>query len=154
MAVFTFRAALPTDVDMIVDCIRRSSVLTQNERVTSAITHNEDDISNAREIAARIHSGELSYVACADTEVAGYIAFKRGNHLSMLFVRPELQRQGLGRRLLAFGFERFDVITVNSSESAVEFYRRLGFQVVGEPFVKSGAALTPMLWNTPARLRA
>ena len=64
-------------------------------------------------------------------------------HLRQLAVDPDHQGQGIGRALLAFaerlarehGYRR---LVAQARESAVGFYRRLGWEVRGEPFVHLG----------------
>jgi ribosomal protein S18 acetylase RimI-like enzyme len=64
--------------------------------------------------------------------VVGFLAFKRINHLSYLYVRPSFQRQEVGRALWEHAVNQMPagttIITVNSSLAAIPFYERLGFQ--------------------------
>jgi putative acetyltransferase len=46
-------------------------------------------ISDLEEFRGRILSGEKTLVATWNEIVVGFIAFKRGNHLSLLFVRKD-----------------------------------------------------------------
>lgn len=58
-------------------------------------------------------------------------------------VDPDAQGQGLGRRLVE-GSERlsrergFGLMTLHARETAIPFYERLGYAVVGEPFTEVG----------------
>ncbi|MCC3447632.1 MAG: GNAT family N-acetyltransferase [Microcoleus sp. PH2017_29_MFU_D_A] len=56
-------------------------------------------ISDLEELRARIFSSEKKLVATWNGIVVGFIAFRRGNHLSLLFVRREFAGQGIGREL-------------------------------------------------------
>lgn len=54
-------------------------------------------------------------------------------------VAPEFQRQGLGRRLVAFSEDfakskGFGVMVLNARDTAIEFYLRLGYEAYGELF--------------------
>lgn len=54
-------------------------------------------------------------------------------------VAPEFQRQGLGRRLVAFSEDfakskGFKAMVLNARDTAIEFYLRLGYEAYGEPF--------------------
>jgi ribosomal protein S18 acetylase RimI-like enzyme len=83
--------------------------------------------------------------------IAGMIAVRNGNHVSLLFVEPSLHGRGIGRRLFESvlaqmrqrlpGLER---VTVNSSDYAVPFYRALGFETIGRAYYKRGMRITPM----------
>ncbi|WP_423408137.1 GNAT family N-acetyltransferase [Heyndrickxia sp. MSNUG] len=85
-----------------------------------------------------------------DGEMAGVIATKGKNHISMLFVKKEYHRQGIARRLFQAVEEAckntngISEITVNSSPFAVTVYKRLGFiETDNEQFV-NGIRFTPM----------
>lgn len=57
-----------------------------------------------------------------------------GDHIAMLFVRPDRRGRGYGRRLVEEAAARFGVRTVDVNEQngqATGFYLRLGFAVVG-----------------------
>ena len=122
---------------------------------------------------ARPDSGVLFLVAEEAGVVEGFLVVKRFCHVSLLFVRPDRQRQGIGRRLWEYALpeiqkmvdrntrvassdapisKREACVTLRSSRSAVSFYLRLGFQVIrdekGEPAVvfKHGRWLTPMVF--------
>ncbi|RUT05941.1 hypothetical protein DSM106972_031470 [Dulcicalothrix desertica PCC 7102] len=56
-------------------------------------------ICNPEELRDRILSDQRTLVATWNGIVVGYIAFKRGNHLSLLFVRREFSGQGIARQL-------------------------------------------------------
>jgi ribosomal protein S18 acetylase RimI-like enzyme len=91
--------------------------------------------------------------------VLGMILFKRRTigtvHLSLFFVHPEHQRQGIGIALWEYSLRTNNTqqplpntITVNSSPLAVSFYdNKLGFQLNGKSFLKCGAMLTPMIYE-------
>ena len=76
----------------------------------------------------------LHLVADRDGDLCGYIATRDGSHLFHFFVRPGLQRQGIGRLLWRKLLQvRPGPYTVNSSLAAVRFYLELGFVPAGEP---------------------
>lgn len=97
--------------------------------------------------------------ACADDEHAVHLAafeearcvaclllIDRGGgswQLRQMAVTPELQRQGIGQKLVAFALswarEAGAVsLMAHAREPAVGFYERAGFSVEGEPYVKVG----------------
>ena len=54
-----------------------------------------------------------------------------GNRLEMLFLSPEARGKGLGKRLLQYGIETYNIqeLTVNEQNpQAVDFYEHMGFQ--------------------------
>jgi ribosomal protein S18 acetylase RimI-like enzyme len=92
-------------------------------------------------------SGEKALVATWNGIIVGFIAFKRSNHLSLLFVRREFSRQGIGRELFTQCTYDFDEVTVNAAEEAVGFYQKVGFMQSGDRFFKHGIWGTPMKWS-------
>lgn len=83
-------------------------------------------------------------------QLAGVIATRGADHISLLFVRKENHRQGIARTL----FDRVVMecrdqngvnrITVNSSPYAVEVYHRLGFVDTDTEKTINGIRFTPM----------
>lgn len=74
-------------------------------------------------------------------------------YLHLLAVRPDRQGGGLGRTLMARGLDRcaeaaLPVHLETTSESAVGFYRRLGFDVTAELDLPGGG---PHLWAMASR---
>ncbi|WP_445305073.1 GNAT family N-acetyltransferase [Microcoleus sp. Pol12B4] len=59
--------------------------------------------------------------------VVGFIAFKRGNYLSLLFVRREFSPQGIGRELFTRCTYDLNKVTVNPADVAAGFYQKVGF---------------------------
>ena len=66
-----------------------------------------------------------------DGTPAGFMGID-GQKLEMLFLAPEERGRGLGRKLVRYGVERFDIreVTVNEQNpQARGFYERMGFRV-------------------------
>lgn len=101
------------------------------------------------ELRARILSNQKTRVATWNGVVVGFIAFKRGNHLSLLFVRREFSGRGIGRALFSQCACDFDTVTVNAAEAAVGFYQKVGFRPQGDRFFKHGIWGIPMTWVNP-----
>lgn len=77
------------------------------------------------------HFGLAAYV---DGALVGMIEMRNGSHISLLFVDPAYQRQGIGRSLLVTAIQRASrenlelrEVTVNASPNALDAYRRFGF---------------------------
>jgi putative acetyltransferase len=73
------------------------------------------------ELSSRILSTEKTLVAAWNGLVVGFIAFKGSNHLSLLFVRREFSRQGIGRELFTQSTRDLPEVTVNAAESTCLF---------------------------------
>ena len=92
----------------------------------------------------------LIFGAFIDEELVGIAGVRNQNHLSLLFVKKECHRMGIGSALVSFAirysYEEFKVkcFTVNSSPYAVEFYHRIGFEDVSQQVERDGIIYTPM----------
>jgi ribosomal protein S18 acetylase RimI-like enzyme len=83
-----------------------------------------------------------------NNKITGIIATKSSNHISLLFVDKNYQRQGIARAL----YQKFtencskdcSEISVNSSPNAVETYKRLGFVATDTEQQKNGIRFVPM----------
>lgn len=92
----------------------------------------------------------LMLVAVANGEIIGAATVRDGNHLSLLFVDERYHKKGVGRTLLnkmchCLEYELgWRTMTLKSSPYAVEFYKKLGFEVTGPQEHYSGICVTPM----------
>lgn len=92
----------------------------------------------------------LVFGAFIEGELVGIAGIRNENHLSLLFVKKECHRMGIGSALVAFAFQycyeeyKVDYFTVNSSPYGVEFYHSIGFCDVSEQRKKDGIIYTPM----------
>lgn len=87
------------------------------------------------------------YGAFENHQLIGILATKHmGKHVSLLFVRPEFHRRGIGGKLFDFAIKDNPVseMTVNSSTYAIEFYRSVGFEPTNEKQETNGLKYTPM----------
>jgi GNAT superfamily N-acetyltransferase len=97
----------------------------------------------------RLRSGFRYRLAECDGELVALIGIRDNAHLYHLFVAPEFQRQGLGRRLwelekaesLRTGASAF---TVNASLNAIPVYERLGFVIAAPVQDVDGVRFVPM----------
>lgn len=82
-------------------------------------------------------------------ELAGMLAMRDCEHISLAFVRADFHRQGIGRMLYAaakaeaksHGIRR---ITVNASDYGIPFYRAMGFRETDMRLLTDGILYTPM----------
>ncbi|WP_157151524.1 GNAT family N-acetyltransferase [Brachyspira sp. SAP_772] len=81
--------------------------------------------------------------------IIGFIEIRNYNHISLLFIDDEYFRLGLGKSL----FEKVkdimpsDKYSVNSSDYAVDFYKKLGFVAIYDNIkVENGVHFHPMIF--------
>lgn len=74
---------------------------------------------------------------------------KKDSHLSMFFIHPDYQQQGIGKKLFncMLATTKVQSITVNASTSAVPFYKQLGFAQLAEATNYHGLISVPMKWQ-------
>ncbi|WP_028885618.1 GNAT family N-acetyltransferase [Teredinibacter turnerae] len=107
-------------------------------------------------IVARVlgddHAAYTTFCALRNEEPVGIISMREACHLSLFFCEPGSMGRGLGRMMLS-ALERHLIsahpagceLTVNSSLFAVNIYRRLGFEVCGEPTSNNGILFQSMV---------
>lgn len=94
----------------------------------------------------RMQEDNVMLVAECDEEIKGVIELKEGRHVAMLFVAPEKQMKGIGRRLLssALSYARVGTVTVRASLSSVPAYKKYGFECKGDIAESAGLVYQPM----------
>lgn len=103
-------------------------------------------ISSVDSFTARLKEN-IDILVCEENEkIQGIIELKDGRHISMLFVSPEHQKQGVGRSLLLsiMSFTTSDTITVSASLTSVNAYLSFGFVLSGGISEASGLRFQPM----------
>lgn len=75
----------------------------------------------------------VEYLIIAEKEFGEPVAFMGidSNRLEMLFLSPEVRGKGLGKQLLQYGIETYNIqeLTVNEQNpQAVGFYEHMGLQ--------------------------
>ncbi|MDJ0707229.1 MAG: GNAT family N-acetyltransferase [Leptolyngbyaceae cyanobacterium MO_188.B28] len=105
---------------------------------------------------ARAQTNHFSLITLEQGKVVGVIEMRGHNHISLLFVAPEFQRQGIAKELLRRALQicrandpRLSKISVNSSSYAAPIYERLGFRRAGEKQVRNGISFLPMVLKLP-----
>lgn len=89
-----------------------------------------------------------AYGAFDQDKIIGIIATRNeGTHVALFFVDGEYHRRGIGRKLFKRCLEDNDkrVITVHSSEYALDVYRKLGFVQMEELRDEGGIRYIPMV---------
>ena len=92
--------------------------------------------------------GAVVAVASFAPEPTPHRPGRRAARLRGMVTEPDLQGRGIGRRLLAEAVGRLraggvEVLWANARDSALGFYERLGFEVVGEGFLAGPAGDIP-----------
>jgi GNAT superfamily N-acetyltransferase len=146
MNVITYRRPKLGEEYQISGCMWASADLWELTDGTPDSVDEWTKLCNPSELRGRILSGEKMLIATWNEIVVGFIAFKRGNHLSLLFVRREFSGQGIGRELFTRSIKDLEEVTVNAAEEAVGFYQKVGFKQSGNRFFKHGIWGTPMKW--------
>jgi GNAT superfamily N-acetyltransferase len=135
--------ATPEDVPLILDLIRE---LAEYEKQPDAAQATADQIQPA--LFGERPAAEAA-IARVDGEAAGWALWfqnfstwtgKPGLWLEDLFVRPAYRRRGIGQALLAYlaglcverGYGRFEWSVLDWNTEAIEFYRSLGAEAMGE----------------------
>lgn len=123
-----------------VDLVKESDIsnLVEVWEASVRATHHflaEADIDVFRPLVRDNLFGFLN-MACvrdADGKIAGFIGVAQ-HKIEALFVHPKFFGLGIGRQLVAYAIDQWQVTDVDVNEQndqAVGFYRKLGFQVRG-----------------------
>ena len=103
-------------------------------------------------IINKLDSKEMCMWGCFESEsLTGVMAVLNSNHISLLFVKKQYHRKGIAKELINVikeicNSQNIKTITVNSSEYAVEIYRRLGFENTDNEKVLCGIRFIPMIY--------
>ena len=146
MDAIIYRPSELGDESQISGCMWASANLWELTDGTPESVAQWIQLCNLNELKNRILSEERILVATWNELVVGFIAFKRSNHLSLLFVRKEFSRRGIARQLFIRSTEDFKEITVNAAETAIGFYEKIGFVRNGDRFFMYGIWAVPMKW--------
>ena len=92
------------------------------------------------------------FCAYKGQKVIGVLSMRNESHISLLFVRREFQRKGIGVKLLEQCKEYckskgIETVTVNAIATGVPFYAANGFEAVEAERVEHGLGYTPMRLN-------
>lgn len=161
MSTFALRAAQPQDVPAIVGLVRELAEfehLTHLLQLTPERLH-EHLFGSRPVVEARVAEAEGTVVAYA-LFFTNYSTFlgQPGLYLEDLYVRPAHRGAGIGKALLHHlaglaqqrGYGRFEWTVLDWNENAIQFYKKMGAQVMTEWQIcrVTGEALTRLA--TPA----
>ena len=109
--------------------------------------------NNDHSIRTNMRAGFAYFVASLRGEIVGVVGVKDRSHLFHLFVAEQHQGAGLARKLWERALSDTisdggaGIITVNSSNHAVGFYRKLGFTETGPRVERDGIQYNPMAFR-------
>jgi ribosomal protein S18 acetylase RimI-like enzyme len=102
-------------------------------------------------IRERFFKGCIVNAAKVGGGIIGYIEIINSSHIYLLFVKKEFQNRGVGCRLVDFSLKQLKqsnpdlhTVTVNSTESAVKLYLKLGFTKMADFQFKNDMITVPM----------
>ena len=102
----------------------------------------------------RMEAGDLTlWGHFSGDEMVGVIASRRGEHISLLFVRRDMHRRGIATRLFGAVLDHFpspDGVTVNASPYGHGAYCRMGFMDTGPETTINGIMFIPMIYHRQA----
>ena len=108
--------------------------------------------SQAAAMRERADAGHMIIVAELEGRLVGAAEVRDFNHLSLLFVERQCQKNGIGRilflevlRICRAHNPDLKAMTVHSSPNAVEAYERLGFRTTNALQRKDGIDFVPMV---------
>jgi putative acetyltransferase len=139
---FALRPYLPEDADVLADIYRASieglAADDYSESQIDAWTAAADEDEFEERLA-----GLLTLVATMDGSAVAFAALEEPGHLDLLYVHPAVARRGAGSMLVdaleklarARGAEK---LTVEASDNAQDFFRRLGFKAMRRNSVPLG----------------
>lgn len=88
---------------------------------------------------------------CGGT-LSGICAHRAATHITLMFVRREFQRRGIGRALIQAAIEHIHLIygtyavTLNAAPCGIEFYKSVGFIPTDMEQMADGIIFTPMIY--------
>lgn len=145
----SFRPAQVSDASAISRLIHSLASYIEDGVVNPEVESYFDTIT-PEAISERIAAPGFLYIVAEDHDgVCGVAGLRDSRHVYHLFVRQEMHRQGLARKL----WERLrnssnsSFFTVNSSLFAVPVYMRLGFVPTGEKQSRNGVTVQPMIYT-------
>jgi N-acetylglutamate synthase-like GNAT family acetyltransferase len=144
-----FRQAVPADTLQLNTVMRRASLAVETGEVLRRLMEEPEELQVDETL---IDSGQV-ILAEADGVVVGLASFiitaSAYAELDGMFVDPRCWRRGIGRMIFE-ATERELIarqatgIRVVSSASAVDFYKSLGFSIVGEERTRLGPTVPVM----------
>lgn len=84
-------------------------------------------------------------------QLSGLMEIRDNKHIALMFIKKEMQRKGIGKKLLSAAIEKcrkenpsLEKITVHSGANSLEAYKGMGFLETDQEKVSHGIRYTPM----------
>jgi len=123
----------------------------EKESSEEAKEHFFNTVISKKLIKERKANGSHFHVAIKDGVVIGATELRPPGHLALVFVDPDFQGIGLGKRMMFHAKELAKVLfpdanslTLNATPNAVDFYLKLNFEKTNELQEKNGIRYLPM----------
>jgi GNAT superfamily N-acetyltransferase len=134
----------------VLDLVRQ--VFDSNVAPAYSIEGNEEfhRYLKLEDFIKRIHTNHQVFVAKdSAARIVGVVEIRDSFHISLLFVREDVQRSGIGRALVRQAITVAKAagavsMTVNSSPNAVAGYESFGFRAVADEQIINGIKFIPM----------
>jgi len=155
MHLVTLRAMKPAEAALVSDLIIRShNAINQDDVTEEGQTHLIKDIFAKEALIKRQANGNYIVVAVYKDTIVGMAEFRTPGHIKLLFINPQTQGLGLGKKLLQESItwtkknnpDR-SFITVNSAPKALGFYLKFGFVQTEDLRRQNGIAFLPMKYD-------
>jgi putative acetyltransferase len=136
MAAVTYRAGMPEDGAAMLSIHTRAIELVAVREYGEVMARSWSHGLTAEGYARSMADGEIFEVAVCEGRVIGFCGYKDGE-VCGLYVDPDFGRRGVASSLLAHALQALQRqghrrVFVDSSITAVPFYRRHGFRVISE----------------------
>ncbi|MEJ2419204.1 MAG: GNAT family N-acetyltransferase [Exilibacterium sp.] len=97
----------------------------------------------------RLRSGNLFIVCRSKNKIIGVGEIRDKNHLNLLFVEPDMQRSGIGRKIFyeLLRNVKESEVTVNSSLNSIGAYKKFGFIESGAAGEVKGIKYQPLVYK-------
>jgi GNAT superfamily N-acetyltransferase len=94
---------------------------------------------------------QFTIIAEKNNTIIGILSIINKNHIALLFVETEFQKNGIGKALIHDCINRcmennadIKSLTVSSSPNSLSFYKNISFKVIEEEKNENGMRFTPM----------
>ncbi len=128
------RPMLPSDLTVLAAIFRASIAELTADDYSEAQQAAWADTAENLDFAARL-SSQLTLVATVASAPVAFISLKGADHVDMLYVHPGVARQGIATMLYEAveklaGARGAKQLTVDASDTALEFFQKRGFEGV------------------------
>jgi GNAT superfamily N-acetyltransferase len=110
------------------------------------------DFAQAPAMAKRLAGDNFVMVAKSGGEVCGLLEIKNHNHVCLMFVRKDMHKKGIAKKLFSLAAEKCrkkdsSFIDVHASQYAAPVYAKLGFMPDGAKTTVNGITYVPMIFK-------